>query len=75
VHNHSSKLVTTIEFLAYIPCVVVGEILNASRRFQVEGDDIDFQELLSLYTTNSNMLREFAVLMISTFMFPLNQEK
>jgi hypothetical protein len=75
VHNHSQKLTSTVEHLTYIPCIVVGETLNSARRFQSEDDDNDFQELLSLYSTNSNMIKEFANHIISMYLFPSSEEK
>ena len=33
VHNHSHKLLNTLENLTYISCIVVGEIINSVRRF------------------------------------------
>jgi len=51
----------------------VSEILNASSRFAAStSDEADFQELLALYSTNANILREFAVLTINNYMFPLS---
>ena len=75
MHNHSHKLINTIENLAYIPCVAVGENLNSARRFQSDAEDQEFQELLSLYSTNSNMLKEFAIHIISTYLFSSAEEK
>ena len=75
VHNHSNKLITTLEHLAYIPCIAVGENLNSARRFQTDDDDLEFQELLSLFSTNSNMLHEFALHIINACLFPSMDEK
>lgn len=76
VQNHDQKLATSIEYLTVIPCIVVGETLLSQRRFKDnEDDEAEFQELLSLYTTNSNMLREFANQLIGTCLFPSSSEK
>jgi hypothetical protein len=61
VTNHSPKLLLALEYLANIPCIQVGELLNASRRFTSDADEQEFEELFSLYATNSNMLKEFAI--------------
>lgn len=42
VHNHSHKLINTIESLIHIPCISVGEALNSVRRFQSDTDDSEF---------------------------------
>ena len=53
--------------------MVVSEILNASSRFVASNEDeADFQDLLALYSTNVNILREFAVLTINNYLFPLS---
>ncbi len=39
VHNHSKKLLCTLENLVYIPCIVLGEIINSVRRFQSGQED------------------------------------
>lgn len=69
VLNHSQKLNQTLESLTYISCIVVGEIINSVRRFQSESEDSEFQELLSLYSTNANMLKEFANQVASIYLF------
>lgn len=75
VHNHSQKLLSTLENLTYISCIAVGEIIHSTRRFQSSGEDSDFQELLSLYSTNANMLREFANQVSSLYLFPSSDDK
>lgn len=70
VHNHSQKLISTLEHITYISAIAVGEILNSVRRFTSDSDDSDFQELLSLYSTNANMLREFSNHICSLYLFP-----
>ena len=77
VYNHSQKLISTLENLTYIATIAVGEILNSTRRFTSEADDSDFQELLALYSTNGNMLREFSNHLSSLYLFPvtLTEEK
>jgi hypothetical protein len=39
VTNHSPKLQVALEYLTTIPCVLVGELLNSSRRFTSDGDE------------------------------------
>ncbi|CDW88208.1 UNKNOWN [Stylonychia lemnae] len=75
VHNHSQKLLNTLENLTYISCIVVGEIINSVRRFQTDTEDSEFQELLSLYSTNANMLREFGNHIASIFLFPSSEDR
>lgn len=75
IHNHDHRMIQTLEYLTYIPCLAVGEIINSNKRFPSETDDLEFQELLSLFATNAHMLREFAIHLISTHLFPSSQEK
>lgn len=75
ITNHSAKLLLAIEYMATIPCVLVGEILNSSRHFTSDGDEEEFEELFSLYITNNNMLKEFAIHISNMYLFPLTEEK
>ena len=45
VQNHSPKLLTCIEYLTTIPCILVGEIINSGRRFNTDSDEQEFEEL------------------------------
>lgn len=61
-----------LETLTFIPCIAVGEILNTQRRFESDQEEDDFLELLALYSTNSHMLKEFALHLESTYIFPVS---
>jgi hypothetical protein len=61
VHNNSQNLLLALEHLTTITCILVGEIINTGRRFSSDNDEQEFEELFSLYNTNSNMLKEFSI--------------
>jgi hypothetical protein len=42
IHNHSQKLLLTLENLIYIPSIIVGEIIHSVRRFQSDQEDQEF---------------------------------
>jgi hypothetical protein len=72
IQSHSAGLLDILEWLAYIPSIAVGDVLNQSHRFQVEQEEDCFLELLALYSTNANMLREFALHLEATYLFPIS---
>jgi len=73
VENNSPKLINTIDNLTYISCVTVGEILGNTQRFSNDQEDMDFSELMTLFQTNSSILREFAIYMINMYLFPSSE--
>lgn len=57
----SQKMVTVMEYLTYIPSVVVGKIVSINKSKKSMENDANLKELLELYVKNSNIMREFAV--------------
>jgi hypothetical protein len=39
VQNYSKKLIYILEVLAHIPCIIVGEVINSSRRFSSDVEE------------------------------------
>ena len=70
VHNNSKQLLSALETLVYVPTISVGEILNETRPFSSVRDESDFEELLALYSNNSNMIKEFVIYLINSYLFP-----
>lgn len=59
-----------IEYLVHIPTICVGEILQTSnKRWPSDQEEKEFEELMMLYTTNANTLREFAKNLINQVLF------
>jgi hypothetical protein len=75
VHNNSQNLLLALEHLTTITCILVGEIINTGRRFSSDNDEQEFEELFSLYNTNSNMLKEFAIHLSNMYLFPSHEDK
>lgn len=70
IQTHSQRLLSILETLTFIPCIVVGEILKIQGRFESQEED-EFLELLALYSTNAHMLKEFALHLEQTYIFPV----
>lgn len=71
IQTHSQKLLTVLEILTFIPCITVGEILKVQSRFESGQEEDEFIELLALYSTNAHMIKEFALHLESTYIFPV----
>ena len=60
----------TLEALVYVPSIAVGVILDENRPFSNVRDESDFEELLALYSNNRNIIKEFVIYLINTYIFP-----
>jgi hypothetical protein len=69
IRNNSSKFIAILEYLVMIPCIVVGNVLQKKGKFMSPNDREEFEDLLALYGTNPNMMREFAKILSSTYFF------
>lgn len=61
--------------MVYIPCVIVGEVLEGGERFVTEGDERNFEDLMTLYTTNAHIVKEFAVHLSNSLLFPQKEKR
>jgi hypothetical protein len=61
VINGSAKILRTFGYIAEITCIVMSEaMLKEGEIFEDEEDEIQFEEMHKLFTTNPLVLREFA---------------
>lgn len=59
-----------LENLILIPTVISGDIVEALKGFNSELEKDEFDEMIKLYTTNCNMIKEFAVTLANDVFFP-----
>lgn len=72
VEAHSKGLLDALLGLAHISTVAMADVLTQMRRFEGEQDEEEFLELQALFSTNANMLREFALHLQASFLFPVS---
>jgi hypothetical protein len=72
VRNYSTSLAEGMQWLIAIPCLVIGHVvlsktneLNSSEPFRV-----DLNRLMELYSTNRTILKEYAEILITQYIFP-----
>ena len=75
VENKSFRLIKGIETVVLICCIVVSDILADKKKFVGDKNEKTFDELRILYATNSGIVRDFAINMIDTYIFPSSEKR
>jgi len=71
INNGSTKLLKALEYMTIITCIVVSEaLLKDGEQFPDEEDEIQFEELHQLYTTNHMIIKDFAQYVNEALLFP-----
>ena len=73
--SQSSNILQVLEHLTFISCIVVGEILSSERSFSHDQEEFQFTHLMTLFQTNAYILKEFAIFLDSTYLFPFFHSK
>lgn len=75
VENKSFRLIKGIENIVLITCIVVSDILADKKKFVGDKNEKAFDELRVLFSTNAGIVRDFAIDLIETFMFPPTEKR
>mmetsp|Transcript_37355 Transcript_37355/g.27562 ORF Transcript_37355/g.27562 Transcript_37355/m.27562 type:complete len:99 (+) Transcript_37355:214-510(+) len=75
VDNKSFRLIKAIEFIIKISTIIVSEIIEEKRIFDGDKKQKIFEELKMLYSTNESIIRDFAIFLIETYIFPSNEKR
>jgi hypothetical protein len=70
VRNQDTKFMNVLENLVLIPTVITGDMVSVFRSFSSELERDEFNEIIKLYTTNCNMVKEFAIHLANEILFP-----
>ena len=74
INNGSTKLLKALEYMTYITCIVMSDaMLKDVVQLLDEDDEIQFEELHELYTTNHLIIKEFAQYLNETLLFPTQE--
>jgi hypothetical protein len=61
IQNHSEQLVETLTNLLYIPTVMMGNMVSYYSDFQSDYSKCEFDKLFKLFTTNKDIVNDFAL--------------
>ena len=68
-------MLKAIEYMTIITCIVMSDaLLKENELFSDEEDDLQFEELHKLYTTNHLIIKEFAQYINETLLFPSSRD-
>lgn len=71
INNGSTKLLKALEYMTIITSIVISDaLLKDGEQFPDEEDEIQFEELHQLFTTNHLIVKEFAQYINSALLFP-----
>lgn len=76
IQNYSHRLSATIENLVKICSICTGELFEQDGyKFKSEEEEEEFLDLMALYTTNTNMPREYGLVLIAKYLFAASSDR
>lgn len=61
--------------MATVPTICACEGLSFDHNYKDDEEEQEYEDIVALYTTNCHMPREFSLLLISTYFFPIEDDK